>query len=314
MKNRLTTILSRFYNYQHYFGLRMAWFYIIYPRFGGKNAILRRHEEIKRYIKKEFADILSKYKAMEYVPESNEPQRKIWVCWLQGEENMPEIVRSCYHSICSHAAGRIVTLITEDNLHDYIEVPEFITEMKQTGKISRTHYADYIRILLLKTHGGLWIDATILVTDDITIDSGFSFFSQKQKPDSIYFVSQYRWLVGLLSCSPACGEYMFGCLEELFRAYLLKRNFFIDFFLFDYFIAVMYDELSSVKQLIDECPYNNTYFYKLLDLLDEEYKEEEMIQLKKNGIFHRLTWKQQFNKFTKDNKETFYGIIINTWS
>lgn len=314
MEHRIITILRRFYSYLRYFGFRMAWFYIVYPRFGGKKAVLRRHEEIKRYLKKEFADILRKYKAMVYVPEVTEQSRPIWVCWLQGEEEMPEIVRSCYHSVCFHAAGRTVILITEDNLHNYVEVPEFITEKVRTGKMSRTHYADYIRILLLKTHGGLWIDTTILVTDDITMDCGLSFFSQKQKPDSVYFVSQYRWHVGILSCSPACGEYMFGCLEELFSAYLCRRSFFIDFFLFDYFIAVMYEELPSVKQLIDECPYNKTSFYQLADLLDEAYDEEKMRQIKMNSIFHKLTWKRPFNKLTKDNEETFYSIIINRWS
>lgn len=313
MKNRIITI-RRFCNYVRYFGLRMAWFYIVYPYFGGKKAILRRQKEIKRYLKKEFTDILSKYKAINYEPEVNKNSRPIWVCWLQGEDKMPEIVRSCYHSICSHSAGRKVILITEDNLKKYIEVPEFITEKVRKGEILRTHYADYIRILLLKTHGGFWIDATILVTDDITLDCGLSFFSQKQKPDSIYYVSQYRWHVGLLSCSPACGQYMFGCLEELFRTYLCKRSFFIDFFLFDYFLAVMYEELLTVKQMIDECPYNNTLFYQLADMLDEAYNDDKMREIKKNGIFNKLTWKRQFNKSTKDNRETFYGVILKKWS
>ena len=307
--NHLYTIFVRFFSYLFNFGPRLTFYYIVYPRFGGRKAIFRRHEEIKRYIKLNFDSVLNKYKDAVYPESQSFDNRMIWVCWLQGEAKMPEIVRTCYNSVKANANGREVVLITSDNVEKYISIPKFIKDKVNNGKMSRTHFADYIRISLLKNYGGLWIDATVLVTDKINIDCKLPFFSIKQKPDSIHFVSQYRWAVWILGCSPQIGKILFDCLENLFKAYLNKHSLFIDFFLFDYFLAVMYDEIPLVKQLVDNCPYNNPNAYELGALLNKEFNEDAFLQLKKNNTFHKLSWKQSWFTHTADDKPTFYSII-----
>ena len=307
--NHLYTIFVRFFSYLFNFGPRLTFYYIVYPRFGGRKAIFRRHEEIKRYIKINFSSVLYKYKDAVYPEFQSFDNRKIWVCWLQGEANMPDIVRTCYNSVKANANGREVVLITNENVEKYISIPKFIKDKVNNGKMSRTHFADYIRISLLKNYGGLWIDATVLVTDKINIDCKLPFFSIKQKPDSIHFVSQYRWAVWILGCSPQIGKILFDCLENLFKAYLKKHSLFIDFFLFDYFLAVMYDEIPLVKQLVDNCPYNNPNAYELGDLLNKEFNEDAFVQLKENNTFHKLSWKQPYFMHTADDKPTFYSVI-----
>lgn len=307
--NHLYTIFVRFFSYLFNFGPRLTFYYIVYPRFGGRKAIFRRHEEIKRYIKINFSSVLNKYKDAVYPESQSFDNRKIWVCWLQGEANMPDIVRTCYNSVKANANGREVVLITNENVEKYISIPKFIKDKVNNGKMSRTHLADYIRISLLKNYGGLWIDATVLVTDKINIDCKLPFFSIKQKPDSIHFVSQYRWAVWILGCSPQIGKILFDCLENLFKTYLKKHSLFIDFFLFDYFLAVMYDEIPLVKQHVDNCPYNNPNAYELGNLLNKEFNEDDFLQLKKNNTFHKLSWKQSYFMHTADDKPTFYSVI-----
>ncbi len=307
--NHLYTIFARFFSYLFNFGPRLTFYYIVYPRFGGRKAIFRRHEEIKRYIKINFSSVLNKYKDAVYPESQSFENRKIWVCWLQGEANMPDIVRTCYNSVKANANGREVVLITNENVEKYISIPKFIKDKVNNGKMSRTHLADYIRISLLKNYGGLWIDATVLVTDKINVDCKLPFFSIKQKPDSIHFVSQYRWAVWILGCSPQIGKILFDCLENLFKAYLNKHSLFIDFFLFDYFFAVMYDEIPLVKQFVDNCPYNNPNAYELGNLLNKEFNEDAFLQLKKNNTFHKLSWKQPYFMHTADDKPTFYSVI-----
>ncbi|WP_348717358.1 capsular polysaccharide synthesis protein [uncultured Alistipes sp.] len=310
--NRFTTAVGRFFTYLFHFGPRLTWFYIVYPRFAGRKGIMRRHEEIKRWIRKEFAQVLASYKERPFVselPEEKFPPPPIWVCWLQGEKQMPETVRKCYRSVLANAAGRAVILVTEQNVGDFVSIPAFITEKVRKGEMSRTHYADYLRILLLKNHGGLWIDSTVFVTDEITVDRGLDFYSVRQDPASIYYVSQYRWAVWLLGCSARCGSYMFGCLEELFRTYLSRKSVFVDFFLFDYFIAAMYEELPQVRGLIDRVPYNSTSCEELISLLNSPYDENLMMSITNRSIFHKLTWKKDFDLRTDDGRETFFGVI-----
>ena len=52
----------------------------------------------------------------------------IWVCWLQGEENMPEIIKLCYRSLIRNKGMHKVTLISQNNYADYVTVPLVILQ------------------------------------------------------------------------------------------------------------------------------------------------------------------------------------------
>lgn len=305
---------KRYFKYLINFGPRVTFFYLLYPRFGGAKAIIKRHNVIKRYIKKEFKDVFERYRNIPFEAEVNNGQEPpIWVCWLQGEENMPEIVRICYKSLLKHSASKTVNLVTAENLKEYIQVPDFVKEHLDKGKISRTHFADYIRIMLLAKFGGLWIDASVLVTGDITDETQRPFYTVKQRvKDSIYYVSDFRWTVSLIGCSEKCGKYMFSCLNALFDCYLRKRTFFIDFFLFDYFIAAMYEELPAIKELIDSNEENCNSFYLLYGNLNKRYDETFMQNIAAQGKFHKMSWKQNYHETIGNNELTFFGHIKNS--
>lgn len=305
--------IRRYFKYLTNFGPRVTYYYLLYPRFGGAKAIAKRHNEIKRYIKKNFKDIFDKYRQTPFEAEVAQGQEPpIWVCWLQGEENMPEIVRICYRSLLKHSSGKTVNLITSENLNEYIQVPDYIKRYLDKGKISRTHFADYIRIMLLAKYGGLWIDASVLVTGDITDETQRPFYTIKQRvKDSIHYVSDFRWVVGFIGCSQNCGKYMFSCLSTLFDCYLKKRTYFIDFFLFDYFIATMYEELPAIKKLIDSNEENSDSFYLLSNSLNKPYREEVMQDIVTQSKFHRMSWKQTYCERNNNNELTFFGYIKN---
>ena len=79
-----------------------------------------KHELIKETLKKNYWHIilnfidLSESKKVSFINEKS----PIWVCWWQGEINMPNIVRICYESICANSGTHPVKLITKDNYSD----------------------------------------------------------------------------------------------------------------------------------------------------------------------------------------------------
>ena len=87
----------------------------------------------------------------------------IWVCWWQGRDSMPDIVKACYNSILMHAGNHPVILITGDNYHEYVTLPDCILQKWKAGNITLTHLSDILRMLLLKAHGGIWMDSTVLL-------------------------------------------------------------------------------------------------------------------------------------------------------
>lgn len=90
----------------------------------------------------------------------------IWVCWFQGMENAPDIVKACYRSLCRNA-DRPVILITEQNFQEYASFPSYLLDKYRREVFSRTHFSDILRTAILYQNGGIWIDSTMLLTDII---------------------------------------------------------------------------------------------------------------------------------------------------
>lgn len=82
--------------------------------------------------------------------------KTIWLLWLQGWDTVPYVVQSVRTSWEKHNPGWTVKLITEDNLHEYVDIP-YINKVKSPAAKS-----DIIRLSLLEKHGGVWADATML--------------------------------------------------------------------------------------------------------------------------------------------------------
>ena len=94
----------------------------------------------------------------------HEVSDKVWVCWFQGLDNAPALVKKCYESLKQNLTDREIILITSDNMCDYVKFPEFILEKWKAGQITHTHMTDLLRLELLIQYGGMWVDATVLCT------------------------------------------------------------------------------------------------------------------------------------------------------
>lgn len=49
----------------------------------------------------------------------------------------------------------------------YVDIPDYILQKYKQGKMTRTHLSDIVRLLLLSKYGGVWIDSTILLTNEL---------------------------------------------------------------------------------------------------------------------------------------------------
>lgn len=124
----------------------------------------------------------------EYNGDADLPEKEtIWWCWLQGVENAPEIVKCCFSSV--KKLGKKVVVLDENNIKEYVKLPEVIEEKYERGVISRTHYTDLLRLELLTEKGGLWVDATAWI-------SGVNMISTVLEDEELFFfrsgnVSEY---------------------------------------------------------------------------------------------------------------------------
>jgi hypothetical protein len=230
----------------------------------------------------------------------------IWICWWDGIDAMPPIVRACYNSVLKHANKYQVKLITKDTLKDFITLPDHITEKVKTGKMTLTHLSDIIRMALLSEHGGLWLDATILVTN--TIQPGDAPFFTIKRDFGGKYVSKRRWTVFCIGGHQ--NNILFNFMKEFYYDYWKKYDEIIDYFLFDYAIALAYNASAHIRSLIDSMGKNNPNLYVLQDNLDNEFSTNVFEAVIKDTMFHKLTWKKERALVTPANKLTFYGYIL----
>lgn len=117
------------------------------------------------------------YSQNQIINQSKSPYSNcIWVCWWQGLDQSPEIVKACVKSIKRNAGKHTVIILTEDNYRQYVDIPKWVEEKKNKGIITRTNYSDLLRLSLLAKHGGLWLDATFIVQNQYQMSILISIF------------------------------------------------------------------------------------------------------------------------------------------
>ena len=137
-----------------------------------KKHLLKKHDIMIRYYEKTFGDFLETYDynhGNQELPKS-EYADCIWICWWQGLNQAPDLVKVCVNSIKRNAGNHRVIVLTEDNYKQYVDIPAWVEEKKNKGIITRTNYSDLLRLSLLAKHGGMWIDSTFFCTQPVLDD------------------------------------------------------------------------------------------------------------------------------------------------
>lgn len=240
----------------------------------------------------------------------NHVKSNIWVLWLQGESNMPELVKVCLESIKQNAGDHTVVVLSDSNLDEYIQLPERITTLYQDGKISNAHYSDIIRMALLSRYGGIWIDATILLTSNLEgIISNTNLYTIKNKPKGNN-VSDRRWTGFFIATEPM--NPLPVIVDRIFMRYWEKEDVLIDYFLIDYAIDLAYKYNATVKEQIDSITENNPQIYDLLPLLPQKYNANEFEALTKDTSVFKLSWKK-YKSSDLQEQSSVYSYLKNIY-
>ena len=276
---------------------------------GSKIALVlfkRKHKIVLKKLNKEFGYIIDRYRDYEDNCEYN-GTAPIWVSWMQGYDEAPELVQKCIDSI-KESTKHPVYLIESNNLKEYTDIPDYIMEKYEKKIITNAQFSDILRMNLLSRHGGLWIDATVFVPGGIP-ESIFEekFYTCKRAIKETSYISGYRWTSFINGCQKGCV--IQECMNELFSAYWKKKNYLIDYLLVDYFMCMVYDNIPQAKDLIDSLPFNNSKVDDFQNVMNDTYKKEKYNEIigAKDTFFYKLSWLMKFRKTSSDGEKTFFG-------
>lgn len=262
--------------------------------------VLKR--KLWRKYKKDLLEFDKIYQETEYEHRTSD---KVWICWFQGIENAPAIVKKCYESVKQNMPDKEIVLLTSDNLLDYVTFPDFIMEKWEKGIITHTHMTDLLRLELLIKYGGMWIDATVLCSDSDIPKYMFEsdlFLFQTLKPgrdgQPTYISS---WLM-----SAKTNNRILMATRHLCYAYWKKNQTMIDYFLLHDFMSIVMEYYPDDWNRI--VPRDNAAPHILLLRLFESFDESLWEAIKCQTCFHKLSYKFSPEQMGLEN--TFYKELL----
>ncbi len=224
----------------------------------------------------------------------------IWQYWAQGMDDVPPMVRICMESVDRWAATdyRIIRL-SDDNLADYIEYPDWLKKRKQ--QISKAHFSDILRFMLLSVYGGLWLDACTLLTGKLPdMFLRYDFFAYQRDPLEPHvrywestFAFYWGWdkdfmvniLIGIIGAK--AGGRVISDITAMLFAFWKEHKEAPDYF----FFQILFDiYIARHKEL--NCPiYNDCVPHMLRQVINGGYPYMSVPEILKMTTVHSLNYK-----------------------
>lgn len=262
--------------------------------------------------------VVERYKNEQYLPQDTLIHEfdkvPVWCCWWQGAEQMPEIVAMCHTRLKQIIPNNAeLHVITEKNYRDYVTLPEHVLKKFKEGKITVTTLSDILRMCLLSDYGGFWIDATVFISSDFPEEFiSHDYFAQCMN-DTVKWnreACKGRWCGFLMSGSK--NNILFRFVRDAFFYWWKKHDDIIDYVLIDYLTLVGYENIKPIHDMIDKLPGNNEDVFEMYKVLHYPYSEDLYKDLTRTTHLHKLTYKMDLYKKTKDGEETLYQHMLNT--
>ena len=253
-----------------------------------------------RKLKKQYQSMLESF-SYDRVTTKGIKSDNVWVCWFQGLDYAPTIVKKCVQSIREHVGSENLTIITTNNVKNYVNLPKYIIEKWRKGIISNTHLSDILRLELLINYGGLWLDATTFVTGDIPqyiYDNDLFMYRLSDANDKAI-----RYNTWLMYATP--DNRVLKMVRDLLYEYWKRENRLKEYFLIHLFITMVLekypDDFDAMFRVSDS---DSNILY--LNYFNEPYCEETYNNIVKTTSIHKLTYKN----LDEAKQGTFYQHII----
>ena len=229
----------------------------------------------------------------------------VFVFWWQGYEQAPELVKKCIDSMKQNS-GLDVVYLSSKNYMEYVTLPDYIIDKMQRGKIGLAHFSDILRFALLYHRGGVWIDATCLLTNAIPQDVFKYDFYSLNGPFSGIKGLDWKWtsfyMVGKR------GNIVSKYMLEFYYQYWKEHDCSLTYLILDCWLSVLYSQCPEVRICIDAMPKVDKSVFGLVGQMNSVYDKYNFKNIMEKTYLHKLTYKVQYAK-NIGNEMTIWGYI-----
>jgi tetratricopeptide (TPR) repeat protein len=233
---------------------------------------------------------------------SDDQSDSVFSLWMQGIENAPPVVQVCHRQLI-RSTSRPVVYLDAEMLHNYAQLPADIEDMD----ISMAHRSDLLRIELLATYGGTWLDATCLVREDFDKNleellsaSGFFAFAKRKATLS-------NWLLSV----DKPGHHLILMLREALHTYLRRFGRMRRYYDFHYLFEGLVELDPDARRLWEatpKIPHDRAHMLQRRKFTP--YNEERFREYIDESFVQKLSYKYPAKRARKD---TMLGHVLHTY-
>lgn len=258
-----------------------------------KNSIYKLRNLHYKKLKRRFFDLIPNEKVA--FDSSEEINKQIFVYWNSGFENAPELVKKCVASL-KKQKGYEVVLLSDKNLNDYIDFPEFIIEKYKKGFIGNAHFSDLIRTNLMCKYGGVWVDATAFLTDEIPVEilkQPLFLMKHETFVDSMNY-GYNNWFIASRKNNP-----ILKILLDMLYTYWKKENYILDYFTWHLFMLLIAQKQPEYFDRILTYIDYDAHIYQ--NYLFKKFDENQWENILERSFIHKLTYKYKRDAICEDS-------------
>ncbi|MFJ6417039.1 capsular polysaccharide synthesis protein [Paeniglutamicibacter sp. NPDC091659] len=206
---------------------------------------------------------------------------RAFVYW--DTDNRPDIVRQCIESMHKFAPEDLeVVELNAATIKDWVTIDESLL----AGIENPAHRSDVIRLNLLSTHGGLWLDATCL------LNPGFPFLYDQINREN-FFLYTYR--------GSRTGNWFFWAQPDSYRLQLLRAALHLwlesgrpwsNYFMFHDIVEMLYWTDARYRNDWDTGLYlHPREALEMNKSLGRRLADHEWFDIRRRSPVNKLTWK-----------------------
>lgn len=241
--------------------------------------------------------------SLHIIEKATVPSKVIWQYWGQGWDDalLPPIVQLCRKSIDKYCGDYTVIRLDDANLSEYLNIPEFVHQKRRNKDFKVAFYADLIRVMLLNTYGGIWLDATVLLTEKLpekyTVPNLFMFQRSGaaiNKPawtalNKVYFNwsknSRINTLNSIIFAKKANKTLM--AMQDLLLDFWKTQNTVPHYF----FFQILFDEIKKSDYAPEPYPsIDDTLPHLLHESWNQPINKAKTVQIFYQNPIHKLTY------------------------
>lgn len=246
-------------------------------------------------------------------------EKIVWQYWDKGITQAPKIVQACVHSVSENLPKGYKHIVLDDRtVSQFVQIPDFITKkMTSSPSFSKTFYSDILRLFLLSKYGGIWIDATVLLTSQIPenlLQSDFFCFYRGEEPKNVdrfekfnpmYFSWRKDFLVRM------CNSFIIAKprhpFTEALKSILLQYWEFEPKFSYYFTFQIIFEYLINDKKFesLNWSHCDDLKFHDLLLICRNAFQKNEWDKICGRIFAHKLTY------YSDVDDMSYYKLIEN---